>query len=164
MGMLKNPKRESFAQSVANGTSLVDAARSAGYETSRAYKTASELRKRADIAARIQEILEKRTKLNVVHDVYGMRECLAETDEALQMARTNGQPSHMVAAITLKAKLVGLLVERRQIDYKNVGELSDAELESLIQSAEASAAGKRAIDKASEPEQDLVNVDRETLQ
>ena len=161
MPMLRNPKREAFAQSVANGTSLVDAARAAGYDESRAYKTASELRKRADIAARIVEVLAKRTKLAEIHAVYDMRACLAETNEALQMARTNGQPSHMVAAITLKAKLVGLLVERRQIDYKNVGELSDAELESLIASAEATAAGKRAIDKASEPEQETV--DREQV-
>lgn len=159
MATLLNKRHEYFARSVAGGSTLVDAARAAGYPEKRAYSTASELRKRPDVGARIHEIEAKTVQLADQHQVYGMREALAECDEAFTMARKQGQTSAMVAATTLKSKLTGLLVERRQIDYKNVGELSDAELESLIASAEASKQGQQAIEKAQETE----TTDQETV-
>jgi CHAT domain-containing protein len=159
MPMLKNPKFEAFAQSIVNGKNLVDSARAAGYKESRAGTTGSELRKNPDVAARITELQIKRSAIAESHGVFDMRMAIAECDEARDLARTQGQSAAMIQATTLKAKLTGLLVERRQVDYKNVGELSDAELESLIQSAEATAAGKRAIEKASELESETVPAD-----
>jgi hypothetical protein len=152
MPMLRNPKHEAFAKSIAAGTNLVDAARAAGYGEARAKTTGSELRKYPKIMERIAELLERRAGLAEVHGVFDMRTAIAECDQARDLAFGLGNANAMIAATTLKAKLTGLLVERRQIDYKNVGELSDAELESLIQSAEANRQGKVAIDKASENE------------
>ena len=64
---------------------------------------------------------------------------MGEASEALRIAKAKGNPSAMVAAITLKARLAGLLVERQQIDYRDVSDLTDGELESLIASAESSS-------------------------
>jgi hypothetical protein len=73
--------------------------------------------------------------------IYTVVEALAEADQALKMAMANGNASHAVAAITLKAKLAGLLIERRDVTYRSVDDLTDAELENLIADAEGSTDG-----------------------
>ena len=132
-------RREAFAQAVACGSSLREAAYVAGYSPQRAQVTGSNLGKDRKVAARIAELREAITKAITRYTTYTVAQAMFEADEALELARKNGQPGQMVSAITLKAKLAGLLVERRQIDYRDVSDLSDAELESLIDSAEGSS-------------------------
>jgi phage terminase small subunit len=138
MPALTNRRRELFAQSVVSGSSLKESAIAAGYAPSRAEQTGSELRKNREIAVRIGEIRAVITESITRFMTYGLAQAMAETNEALELARTNGQPGQMIAAITLKARLCGLLIERKQIDYRNIDELSDGELENLIESAESS--------------------------
>ena len=139
MPALTNRRREIFAMSVASGVSLLESALAAGYAPSRAQITGSELGKDRKVAVRITELREAIARAITRHTSYGLLEAMFEANEALELARKNGQPGQMIAAITLKARLCGLLIECRQIDYRDVSDLSDAELESLIESAESSS-------------------------
>jgi hypothetical protein len=138
MPALINRRREIFAMSVASGVSLLESALAAGYAPSRAQITGSELGRNSQVAVRITELREAIAKAITRHTSYGLLEAMVEANEALELARKNGQPGQMIAAISLKARLCGLLIERRQIDYRDVGELTDGELESLIESGSAS--------------------------
>lgn len=60
MPILKNPKHEKFAQMVARGSTLVKAYERAGYEPNTG--NATNLRKRPEVAARIEEIEFERTQ------------------------------------------------------------------------------------------------------
>ena len=132
-------RRELFAQSVANGASLHKAALGAGYKPSAAQCTGSVLGKNPKVVARVVEIREAIARSMAEHSSYGLRQAMFEANQALEMAKANGNASHMVSAITLKARLAGLLVERASVTYQNVDELTDAQLETLIASAEGSA-------------------------
>jgi hypothetical protein len=136
MSALKNHRRELFCQSVASGVSLKKSAIAAGFSIARSQVTGSELNRK--LSGRIQELREALALSVATHTSYGVREAMIEASEALWMAETRKNASAMVAAITLKARLAGLLVERSQVDYRNVDDLTDAELESLIDSAESS--------------------------
>jgi hypothetical protein len=138
MPALTNRRREIFAMSVASGVTLLESALAAGYAPSRAQITGSELGKDRKVAVRITELREAIAKAITRHTSYGLLEAMFEANEALELARKNGQPGQMIAAITLKARLCGLLVERASVTYQNVDELSDAQLETLIASAEGS--------------------------
>lgn len=59
MPILKNPKHEKFAQLVARGSTVSSAYEKAGYEPNSG--NATSLRKRPEVAARIEEIMEERT-------------------------------------------------------------------------------------------------------
>jgi phage terminase small subunit len=139
MPALTNRRRELFAQGVASGVSLKQAAVSAGYSLRRAEQTGSELRKNREIAVRIGEIRAVITESITRFMTYTLAQAMLEAHEAWELARNNGQPGQMIAATTLKSKLMGLLVERRDVTYRSVDELSDAELENLIADAEGSA-------------------------
>jgi phage terminase small subunit len=138
MPALTNRRREIFAQSVACGNSLRTAADAAGYSSARAQVTGSSLGKDRKVAARICELRAALAESITRHMSYGVLEAMAEASEAFELARKNGQPGHMISATTLKARLCGLLIERATVTYQNVDELSDAQLETLIASAESS--------------------------
>jgi hypothetical protein len=136
MPVLKNRRRELFAASVASGNSFKESAIAAGYSVARSQVTGSELNRK--LSVRIQELREALALSVAKHTSYGLREAMVEASEALRMAESRKNASAMVAAICLKARLAGLLIERRQIDYRDVGELTDVELEILIASVEGS--------------------------
>ena len=125
--------------SVASGATLKESAIAGGYSARRAEQTGSELRKNREVAVRICEIRAVIAQSASRYLTYGLMQAMAEANQALELARSNGQPGHMIVAITLKAKLMGLLVERRDVTYRSVDELSDAELENLIADAEGSS-------------------------
>jgi phage terminase small subunit len=139
MPALTNRRREIFAMSVASGVTLLESALAAGYAPSRAQITGSELGRNSKVSVRITELREAIAKAITRHTSYSLLQAMFEANEALELARKNSQPGQMIAATTLKARLCGLLIERRQIDYRDMTELSDAELESLIGSVDSSS-------------------------
>jgi hypothetical protein len=138
MPALTNRRRELFCQSRASGVTLKESAIAAGYTPRRAGVTGSELGRIRSIAVRICELREFFAESAARFTSYGMREAMCEASEAMQIAKAKGNASAMVAAITLKARLAGLLVERTNVTYTSVDELTDSQLESLIADAEGS--------------------------
>jgi hypothetical protein len=136
MPALTNRRRELFALSVASGVSLKESAIAAGYSLARSQVTGSELNRK--LSVRIQELREALSLSVAKHTSYSIFEAMGEASEAMRIAKAKGNPSAMVAAITLKARLAGLLVERTNVTYTSVDELTDSQLESLIADAEGS--------------------------
>ena len=60
MPLLRNPKHERFAQEIANGRSLVDAYKAAGFKPD--FRNAKRLRDRKDIGQRVDQILTDRER------------------------------------------------------------------------------------------------------
>ena len=51
--------------------------------------------------------------------MFAVEQALSEFEEARQLAMDNGQPSAAVAAITGKAKLFGMMTDRRYVDHRS---------------------------------------------
>ena len=111
---------------------------------------ASKLLKNAKVVLRLQEL-----RAPVVAAArYGLQEAMSECSDAIALAKSTENVSAFVSAIALRAKLNGLLVERRETGKPGqFDDLSDAELESERKSREAilkasdaaKAAGKQPV-------------------
>jgi len=144
MGPLRNPRHEKFARLVwaasAKDYRRALAYLAAGYrakldlsDASRSYpadQAASRLAKSVKVKARIQEIATMAAKRHeITQDTL-----LEELEQARQSALTNNQASAAVAASMGKAKLCGMLVERKETgkpgDFDN---MTVEELRAFIQ-------------------------------
>ena len=135
--MVLTSKQEAFAQAVASGMNQSDAYRAA-YDTSRMKATsinvnASKLMADAKVAQRVEAL----RKPVVEAMQYGLKEAMAEAAEALEVCREGKQGGAMVAAITLRSKLSGLLVEKREIRTGPLDGLPPQEAASLIEAIDA---------------------------
>jgi len=113
MPALDNPRHELFAQKIAKGRTQREAYRSAGYITKSDGATdanASRLLSNAKVANRIREL---QTEVAKSIDVTVIS-LIAETERARGLAESKDQASAMVSAITLKARLAGLLVDKTE--------------------------------------------------
>jgi hypothetical protein len=127
------PQLEKFAQCLAAGMKKSDAYRAAhpGIKSSNKtiHETACKLAKREDVQARVEEL-----RAPVIAKVrYELEQAMAECDEAIRLAKETANPSAMVSAVQLKAKLNGLLVEDRKNRRAPLEDLSDEQLDGLIQ-------------------------------
>lgn len=127
------PKREKFAQQLAAGNNQADAYRAAfapkRCKDKTIHEKASRLAADGKVQARVVEL-----RAPVVRKVrYELEQAMAECDEAITLARANDNPSAMVSAVQLKAKLNGLLVEDRRNLRRPLEELSDAQLDGFIE-------------------------------
>jgi len=122
MPPLDNPRWERFAQELAKGQSQTGAYLAAGYRGDKSPATAaSRLSTNVKVAARLRELQERTAaKAEVTRD-----SILAELEEARVMAKKNGQSAAAVSASMGKAKLVGLLVDRKEVG--GPGEFADLE-------------------------------------
>jgi hypothetical protein len=122
MPPLDNPRWERFAQELAKGQSQTGAYLAAGYRGDKSPATAaSRLSTNVKVAARLRELQERTAaKAEVTRD-----SILAELEEARVMAKKNGQPAAAVSASMGKAKLVGLVVDRKEVGAP--GEFADIE-------------------------------------
>jgi phage terminase small subunit len=108
MPTLDNPRHELFAQEIAKGRSQHEAYRTAGYATKSdgsADSNASRLLSNAKVANRIRELQTEAAKSIDVT----VSSLIAETERARALAESKDQASAMVSAITLKARLAGIL-------------------------------------------------------
>lgn len=108
MPILPNPRHEAFAQALAKGKTADDAYALAGYRPHRG--NASTLRTNQSILDRLAELQERGAK-----KVDVTLESLAlELDEARDLAKGEKQSSAMVSATMGKAKLFGLVIDKKQ--------------------------------------------------
>lgn len=130
MPALENPKHERFAQDIAKGMSQAEAYRNAGYRPND--PAASRLARNVKVQARVTEIVDRsaiRTEITL--------QSLMEEAAAIQKAALEaGQHSAAVAALTAKAKLAGLWIDKAENLNRNVdaNRLSDADLAEIVAS------------------------------
>lgn len=125
-------KQEVFCHKVLEGLSQSDAYR-AVYDTSRMlaatiHNSASKLVAAPPVVARLSELRERKAVAVVKSIAYTVDDAMREAQEDRMLAHSVGQAGAAVAATTLRAKLTGLLVERKEV---RTGLLDDADSESL---------------------------------
>ncbi len=132
MPALENVKHELFAQELVKGASQREAYKTAGYSAksdSVADAAASRLFSEVKVRARIEELQNR----GAARAEVTVQKILEELDEARVLARTIDQPSAMVQASMGRAKVAGIIVERKEVgkpgDFSN---LSDEELDSVL--------------------------------
>lgn len=108
MPVLLNPRHETFAQAVAKGKSAIEAYEAAGYKPHR--PSASRLLTNANVAARVAELQGRGARKVEVT----LESLAAELDEARSLALAEKQSSAAVQATMGKAKLFGLLIDKKQ--------------------------------------------------
>jgi len=110
---LDNPRHERFAQELAKGKTAADAYVSAGYQESRS--AASRLSTNVNIVARVAEIQDR----SAIRTEITLQSLMEEAGEIQRAAMASNQHSAAVAALTAKAKLAGLWIERSENENTN---------------------------------------------
>jgi phage terminase small subunit len=114
MPVLSNPRHERFAQELAKGCSATEAYEVAGFSPAR--QNASRLMANDDIKKRVDELMGRGARRAEVT----IESLLQEAEEARALAMSTKQPAAAVSALTAKAKLSGLWVERAENANLNV--------------------------------------------
>lgn len=109
MPLLPNPRHERVAQALATGKTADKAYVAAGYKENR--HNAAKLTRQQHILTRVSELQSKAAEQTVVT----IQSLTEELEEARAMAVAEKQSSAAVAATMGKAKLHGLLIEKKQI-------------------------------------------------
>lgn len=110
MAPLSNPRWERFALFMAEGDGVKKAYKRAGYKHEAG--NAFQLAKKPAIALRVRELKESnRERHEVTVDTL-----VAELDSMVALSARTGQAGAGVAAILGKAKLLGLIVDRAEIE------------------------------------------------
>ena len=79
------------------------------------WEAASRLLADRKVSARVEEM----HKLAEGQTLFAVEQALLEFEEARKLAMDNGQPSAAVAAITGKAKLFGMMADKRYVDHRS---------------------------------------------
>jgi phage terminase small subunit len=140
MPALQNPKHERFAQELAKGKSASEAYVAAGYSESRS--AASRLSTKVNVLARVSEIQDR----GAIRTEITLASLMKEAAEIQAAALKANQHSAAVAALTAKAKLAGLWVDKAENTNRNVdpAHVTDAELAAVVaaESGQRTAAPK----------------------
>lgn len=132
-------KQEAFCQAFVQSGNADDAYRKV-YDCSKDSKDGT-IRKEAHKLLRLEHILKRLIELRSKSEqvaIYGLNEAMAEARAAYDLALATGTPSAMVAATQLRAKLAGILVEKREVT-NTVKELPNDELDRRIREVAAKA-------------------------
>lgn len=123
MPILPNTRQEAFCQHRFAGKTMDESYKLAGYKPS--MQAASRLSRNVKIVARIKELQAKTAKRSEV-----TADTIAdELNEAIAFAKKCNSPSALVAAITTKAKLYGLTIERAVVNVThNYAMMNEEEL------------------------------------
>jgi hypothetical protein len=113
MPSLDNPRHERFAQELAKGKSQLDAYVEAGYKPDDG--AASRLSGNVRIQQRVSEIKDR----SAIRTEITLQTLMEEAAEIQRSALAANQHSAAVAALTAKAKLAGLWVERSENENLN---------------------------------------------
>lgn len=125
MPVLKNSRHEKFAQLLAEGKSADEAYVEAGYKKNR--HNAAALAREEHISTRLQELQDKAAERTLVT----IESLTDELEEARAIAIAEKQSSAAVAASMGKAKLHGLLIEKKQLSGANGGPVQIADITRL---------------------------------
>ena len=142
MPVLRNPRHEKFAQEIAKSKTATAAMAAAGYSDPR---NSTRLTKNDEIRRRIEELKER----GAVRAEVTVASLLGELEEARQVALKLGQASAAVQCSMGKAKILGLIIDRREVG--NAGAFDDMTDEELISAAvrkarELGIAGPREVE------------------
>jgi phage terminase small subunit len=153
-----SPKQERFCQLIAEGCNQADAYRGAyragNMKQETIHQEESRLMANPNVAARVTAIRQP-----VIDELrYGLKEAMREAKEAFDVARDCQQGGAMVAATTLRSKLNGLLIDRKEI--AGIGEFAvyDAQTKQEFRELlEAEAARRERLRQLPAPDiQDVV--------
>jgi phage terminase small subunit len=129
MAALKNHKHEWFAQALAKGKSQAEAYAEAGYAPSE--PNASRLTRNDKVQARVSEIQAK----SVIRTEDTVSSLIQEAGEIQAAAMQEKQLSAATAALTVKAKLAGLWVDKAESTNRNIeipaNRMTDDQLEAI---------------------------------
>lgn len=131
MPVLSNAKHELFCQHLALGKTASEAYEMAGYKPSRS--NASVLRAKQNVSDRLNEILQQSEKKVVQQIEYTRDSILAELEEARLYAIEWKQSSGAWQAAMAKAKILGLVIDRREVG--DVGAFDGLTDEQLVKEA-----------------------------
>ena len=143
MPVLRNSRHENFAQELAAGKSAAEAYERAGYVKNSG--NCIRLKGNERVSARVAEIQyggAARAEVSVAS-------LLAELETARLLALKLGQPSAAVAATMGKAKMLGFIIDRREVgDAGAFDDLTDDELISAAarKALELGIAGPRLVE------------------
>ena len=114
MATLLNQRHEKFAQSLAEGKSATEAYEAAGYTPNDG--NAIRLKGNERIRARVSELQE----CAAAHAAVTLQGLIEEATDIQTKAMADGKYSAAVAALTVKAKLAGLWVDKAENKANNV--------------------------------------------
>lgn len=139
---LANAKHEKFAQELASGKTATEAYVTAGYKESR--PAASRLSTNVNVVARIAEI----KNAGAIRVEVTIASLIQEAAEIQSAAKESGQHSAAIAALTAKAKLAGLWIDKSDNTNRNAdpARVSDAELAAVIEADSGERAAASAPD------------------
>ena len=147
MPVLSNAKHELFCQHLALGKTASEAYEMAGYKPSRS--NASVLRAKQNVSDRLNEILQQSERKVVQKIEYTRDNILAELEEARQMALELKNPSAAWASAMAKARILGLIIDRREVGEVGAFDaLTDEELvsEAAKKARELGISGPRLVE------------------
>ena len=129
MPALTNPKHERFAQELAKGKTATEAYVIAGYKLSE--QNAHRLTRNDEVKTRVAEIVDR----GAIRSEITLASLMQEAGEIQAAAMEAKQLSAATAALTIKAKLAGLWVDKAENTNRNVdpSRVSDVELAAIIQ-------------------------------
>lgn len=81
------------------------------------------------VDARLKQLI----KMSESSAVFGLDQAMAEAREAFDLAKKIEQPSAMVSATKLRATLMGIIIEKKEVTSRTVKDLPDDELEKLFE-------------------------------
>ena len=143
MPVLRNPRHEKFAQEIAKAKTATAAMAAAGYSDPR---NSTRLTKNDEIRCRIEELKER----GAARAEVSVASLLAELEIATRvLALKLGQASAAVQCSMGKAKILGLIIDRREVG--DAGAFDDMTDEELISAAarmarELGIAGPREVE------------------
>lgn len=143
MPALENARHEKFAQELSKGKTADEAYVLAGYKENRG--NAATLKAKQNILDRVQE-LQNAGSLRVEVTIASL---IQEAAEIQNEARAANQHSAAIAALTAKAKLAGLWVDKNENTNRNVdpARVTDAELAAVVQADSGAGASTSPVDK-----------------
>jgi phage terminase small subunit len=144
MPALLNAKHERFAQELAKGKTADEAYQIAGYKPNRG--NATTLKANQSVLDRVAEIKDR----GAVRAEITLQTLMREAGEIQAAAMEAKQLSAATAALTIKAKLAGLWVDKSENTNRNVdpARVSDAELAAVVQADSGERVAKAPIDPA----------------
>jgi hypothetical protein len=140
---LENQRHERFAQELAKGKTATEAYALAGYKPHDG--NAATLRGNQRVSERVLELQER----SAIKTEITIESLIREAGEIQEAAKKDGQHSAAVAALTAKAKLAGLWIDKAENTNRNVtdpAEVSDAELAAIVESSGGSGTTETPVD------------------
>jgi phage terminase small subunit len=127
-------KQEKFCQEyvkTGNASEAYRRAYSAGKMTAKSItETAAQLMTNLNVSSRVSELKAKTAERNEIT----VDDLVAELEEARKLAKETEQTSSMVSATMGKGKLLGMIIDRKEITvHSQISAMSDDELSAFIE-------------------------------